>query len=47
MVPEENKTEETNKLTSLPFKTIAILHNILLAMFTNLLQTVSKGLFRV
>jgi hypothetical protein len=41
-----NKTEYTNKLTLLNFKIIAILHNTLLATFINLLETVSKGLFR-
>jgi hypothetical protein len=44
MVPE-NKTEDTNKLTLLAFKIITILHNTLLAMFIELLETVSKGLF--
>jgi hypothetical protein len=38
---EPNKTEYTNKLTSLAFKMIAILHNTLLAMFIKLLETVS------
>jgi len=42
----ENKTEDTNKLTLLAFKIIAILHNILLATFIKLLETVSKGIFR-
>jgi hypothetical protein len=41
-----NKTEETNKLTLLTFKIIAILHNTLLATFIKFLETVSKGLFR-
>jgi hypothetical protein len=41
-----NKTEDTNKLTLLAFKIIAILHNTLLATFIKLLETVSKGLFR-
>jgi hypothetical protein len=41
-----NKTEDTNKLTVLTFKLIAILHNTLLATFLKLLETVSKGLFR-
>jgi hypothetical protein len=41
-----NKTEDTNKLTLLAFKIIAILHNTLLATFMKLLETVSKGLFR-
>jgi hypothetical protein len=35
------KTEDTNKLTLLAFKLIAILHNILLATFIKLLETVS------
>jgi hypothetical protein len=41
-----NKTEDTNKLTSLAFKIIAILHNTRLATFIKLLENVSKGLFR-
>jgi hypothetical protein len=41
-----NKTEDTNKLTSLAFKIIAILHNTLLATLIKLLETVNKGLFR-
>jgi hypothetical protein len=41
-----NKTEDTNKLTLLAFKIIAILHNTLLEMFIKLLETVSTGLFR-
>jgi hypothetical protein len=41
-----NKTEDTNKLTLLAFKTITNLHNTLLAMFIKLLETVNKGLFR-
>ena len=41
-----NKTEDTNKLTLLTFKIIAILHNTLLATFIKLLETVSKGLCR-
>jgi hypothetical protein len=41
-----NKTEDTNKLTSLAFKIIAILHNTRLAKFIELLETVSKGHFR-
>jgi hypothetical protein len=41
-----NKTEDTNKLTLLAFKLIAILHNTLLATFIKLLETVSKGHFR-
>jgi hypothetical protein len=40
-----NKTEDTNTLTLLAFKIIAILHNTLLATFIKLLETVSKGLF--
>jgi hypothetical protein len=38
-----NKTEDTNKLTLLAFKIIAILHNTRLATFIKLLETVSKG----
>jgi hypothetical protein len=34
-----NKTEDTNKLTLLAFKIIAILHNTLLATFIKLLET--------
>jgi hypothetical protein len=41
-----NKTEDSNKLTLLAFKIIAILHNSLLATFIKLLETVSKCLFR-
>jgi hypothetical protein len=41
-----NKTEDTNKLTLLAFKIIAILHNTRLATFIKLLETVSKCLFR-
>jgi hypothetical protein len=41
-----NKTEDTNKLTLLAFKIIAIFHNTLLATFIKLLETVSKGRFR-
>jgi hypothetical protein len=41
-----NKTEDTNKLTLLAFKIIAILYKTLLATFIKLLETVSKGLFR-
>jgi hypothetical protein len=41
-----NKTEDAKQLTVLAFKTIAILHNTLLATFIKLLETVSKGLFR-
>jgi hypothetical protein len=40
------KTEDTNKLTLLAFKIIAILQNTRLATFIKLLKTVSKGLFR-
>jgi hypothetical protein len=39
-----NKTED--KLTLLALKTIAIIHNTLLATFIKILETVSKGLFR-
>jgi hypothetical protein len=39
-----NKTEDTNKLTLLAFKIIAILHNTRLAKFIKFLETVSKGL---
>jgi hypothetical protein len=42
---KQKKTEDTNKLTLLAFKIIAILHNTRLATFTKLLETVSKGLF--
>jgi hypothetical protein len=42
-----NKTEDTNKLTLLAFKIIAILHNTLLATFIKLLETVSKGLLGI
>jgi hypothetical protein len=38
-----NKTEDTNKLTLLAFKIIAILHDTLLATFIKLLETVSKA----
>jgi hypothetical protein len=41
-----NKTEVTNKITSLAFKIIVILYNTLLATFIKLLETVSKGLFK-
>ena len=41
-----NKTEDTNKLTLLAFKIIAILYNTLCATFIKLLETVSKGLCR-
>jgi hypothetical protein len=47
MVPEnKKKTEDTNKLTLLVFKIIAILHNTLLAKIIQFLETVSKGLVR-
>jgi hypothetical protein len=39
-----NKIEDTNKLTLLAFKVIAILHNTLLAKFIKLPETLSKGL---
>jgi hypothetical protein len=39
-----NKTEDINKLTLLVFKIITILHSTLLATFTKLLETDSKGL---
>jgi hypothetical protein len=38
-----NNTEDTNKLTLLAFKIIAILYNTRLATFIKLLETVSKG----
>jgi hypothetical protein len=41
-----NKTEDTNRLTLLAFKIIAIRHNTRLATFIKLLESVSKGLFR-
>jgi hypothetical protein len=41
-----NKTEDTNKLTLLAFKIIAILHNYTVGNVHKLLETVSKGLFR-
>jgi hypothetical protein len=41
-----NKTEDTNKLSSLAFKIIAIIHNTLLATFIKLLESVSKCVFR-
>jgi hypothetical protein len=41
-----NETEDTNKLTLLDFKIIAILHNTRLATPIKLLETVSKCLFR-
>jgi hypothetical protein len=37
-----NKTEDTNRLTLLAFKIIAILHNTRLATFIKLLETVSR-----
>jgi hypothetical protein len=40
-----NKTEDTNTLTLLATKIIAILHSTRLATFIKLLETVSKGLF--
>jgi hypothetical protein len=40
---KSNKTEDTNKLTLLAFKIIAILHNTLLLTFIRLLKTVSKA----
>jgi hypothetical protein len=40
---KQTKTEDTNKLTLLAFKIIAILHNTRLATFIKLLKTVSKG----
>jgi hypothetical protein len=42
-----NKTEDTNKLTLLAFKIIAILHTTRLATFIKLLETLSKGLLRI
>jgi hypothetical protein len=39
---KRNKTEDTNKLTLLGFKIIAILHNTRLATFTKLMETVSR-----
>jgi hypothetical protein len=41
-----HETDETNKLTLLTFKIIAILKNTRLATFIKFLETVSKGLFR-
>jgi hypothetical protein len=41
-----NKTGDTNKLTLLAFKIIAILHNTRLATLIKLLETLSKGFFR-
>jgi hypothetical protein len=46
MVPQKKNTEDTNKLTLLAFKIIAIPHNTLLATFIKLLETVRKGFFR-
>jgi hypothetical protein len=46
MVPETNKTEDTNKLTLFAFKIIAILYNTLLVTFIKLLESVSKALFK-
>jgi hypothetical protein len=43
---QKTKTEDKDKITLLAFKIIAILHNTLLATFINLLETVSKSLFR-
>jgi hypothetical protein len=40
------KTEDTNKLTSLDFKIIAILHNTLLETFIKLLEKASLGIDR-
>jgi hypothetical protein len=42
-----NRTEDTNKLTLLAFKIIAIPHNTLLATFIKLLKIVSKGLLGI
>jgi hypothetical protein len=39
---KKNKTEDTNKLTLLTFKIIAILHNTLLAMFINFWKLSAK-----
>jgi hypothetical protein len=39
MVPENKQIEDTNKLTLLAFKIIAILHQTLLATFIKLLET--------
>jgi hypothetical protein len=44
-----NKTEDTNKLTLLTFKIIAILHNTLLTTFIKLLELLAKaslGIYR-
>jgi hypothetical protein len=43
---KKNKTEDTNKLTLLAFKIIALLHNTLLATFIQLPESVNKGIFR-
>jgi hypothetical protein len=43
---KQTKTEDTNKLTLLVFKIIAILHNTRLATFIKFLEILSKGLFR-
>jgi hypothetical protein len=40
-----NKTEDTNKLTLLAFKIIAIFHNTLLAMFINFWKLSTKASF--
>jgi hypothetical protein len=42
-----NKTEDTNELTLLAFKIIAILHNTRLATFIKLLETVQQRLTAV
>jgi hypothetical protein len=39
---KQQKTEDTNKLTLLTFKIIAILHNTLLATSIKLVETVNK-----
>jgi hypothetical protein len=39
-----NRTEDTNNLSLLGFKIIAILHNTMLATFIKFLDTVSKAL---
>jgi hypothetical protein len=41
-----NKTEDTNKLTLLVFKIIAILHNPLLATFIKLLENCQQRRFQ-
>jgi hypothetical protein len=43
MVPENNKTEDTNKLTLLAFKIISILHSKLLATFIWRLRAPDQG----